>query len=144
MLSYKRQTYKGQILILLTIFEGIFFKLLCQIQRNPVQKLFPKTPVTDTMFSSTWLHTPHKNSTASGLTAVLNVELGNGQLHQQGSFSPPLLARRPTQQGHQCLLQWENKCQKQILDAFKPDLLRLWLFSNAELSFFTLQTGSFV
>lgn len=48
----------------------------------------------DVFGTTWWLHILQKKQIdlPSGLAAVLNVEFGNRQLHQQGNFSLPLLA----------------------------------------------------
>lgn len=59
---------------------------------------------------------------SSGLITIVNIEFGNRQLLQQGEFSLPLLAGRPSQQGKRMFAsgaKWERECHKQTLAVLK-------------------------
>lgn len=107
--SSKIHNNKRQIQIFFSSFQGISFKLPCQIQRSAHKNKqnFPRISLPCRMLS-----------------------LETGSCTSGAVFLLPLLARRPTQQGYKCLLHWEYKCQKQILT---PLNLTYWICGYSEM-----------
>lgn len=71
---------------------------------------------------------------------MLNVELGNGQLHQRGSFFAAFVSAATHPAGVQMFAAVGIQVSEADFSSFKSDLFNLWLFRNVEMSFFSLQS----